>query len=364
MEFVVRNLPYCHKCGAELKEDDKFCHVCGTPVSVPSATGYEKSSYPRRPRVYLFIPVIILVAILLTAMIIGVLVFVPMHAVSFNKLEEITSQTGIETLNLNFTADLARVNVTFEHLVDKLVVLNVSATGNAGMFAPSNATDFAFNYTFNGNVLTVTSRVTTSYIWSWSPWLKIACDLHIDQSLKANLNIKTSTGKIDVNTKAGVVLDSLDLETGTGGVEARLVKNTVVNGDILVKTVTGGVQFSWDNVKASSNVSVRTETTTGGISLNVVQNQSIPANVTMNAQATTGGIDLNIGIHDDVAAKIVSTVTTGGIHVDSQTGFNGTKSLLQSSNYPTGSNFNINLKTTTGGINIAAEYTSGTILSA
>jgi uncharacterized membrane protein YvbJ len=26
-------LPYCSKCGAELKENDKFCNVCGTPVT-------------------------------------------------------------------------------------------------------------------------------------------------------------------------------------------------------------------------------------------------------------------------------------------------------------------------------------------
>jgi uncharacterized membrane protein YvbJ len=26
-------LPYCWKCGAELKEDDKFCSVCGTAVT-------------------------------------------------------------------------------------------------------------------------------------------------------------------------------------------------------------------------------------------------------------------------------------------------------------------------------------------
>jgi uncharacterized membrane protein YvbJ len=26
-------LPYCWKCGAELKEDDKFCSTCGTPAT-------------------------------------------------------------------------------------------------------------------------------------------------------------------------------------------------------------------------------------------------------------------------------------------------------------------------------------------
>lgn len=26
-------MPYCTKCGAPLKEDDKFCPVCGSPVA-------------------------------------------------------------------------------------------------------------------------------------------------------------------------------------------------------------------------------------------------------------------------------------------------------------------------------------------
>ncbi len=26
-------MPYCSKCGARLKEDDKFCYVCGAPVA-------------------------------------------------------------------------------------------------------------------------------------------------------------------------------------------------------------------------------------------------------------------------------------------------------------------------------------------
>jgi len=30
---VELNLPYCTKCGAPLKEDDKFCPICGAPVA-------------------------------------------------------------------------------------------------------------------------------------------------------------------------------------------------------------------------------------------------------------------------------------------------------------------------------------------
>jgi hypothetical protein len=28
-----QRLPYCWKCGAELEEDDKFCHACGASVA-------------------------------------------------------------------------------------------------------------------------------------------------------------------------------------------------------------------------------------------------------------------------------------------------------------------------------------------
>jgi uncharacterized membrane protein YvbJ len=30
---VKRDLPYCLKCGAELKEGDKFCYACGASVA-------------------------------------------------------------------------------------------------------------------------------------------------------------------------------------------------------------------------------------------------------------------------------------------------------------------------------------------
>jgi CBS domain-containing protein len=32
-KLVRKVLSYCLKCGAKLKEDDKFCYVCGTPVA-------------------------------------------------------------------------------------------------------------------------------------------------------------------------------------------------------------------------------------------------------------------------------------------------------------------------------------------
>ena len=41
---------YCHKCGAKLEENAKFCHVCGIPVnavtSLPVTQGKRKSLFP------------------------------------------------------------------------------------------------------------------------------------------------------------------------------------------------------------------------------------------------------------------------------------------------------------------------------
>jgi uncharacterized membrane protein len=41
---------YCHKCGAKLEENAKFCHVCGIPVNavtpVPVTHGKKRSFFP------------------------------------------------------------------------------------------------------------------------------------------------------------------------------------------------------------------------------------------------------------------------------------------------------------------------------
>ena len=33
-------MPYCHKCGAEVREDAQFCPNCGTSLRAPAATPY------------------------------------------------------------------------------------------------------------------------------------------------------------------------------------------------------------------------------------------------------------------------------------------------------------------------------------
>jgi predicted RNA-binding Zn-ribbon protein involved in translation (DUF1610 family) len=44
LSVEVKRLPYCTKCGAPLKEDDKFCPVCGAPVAKVTREEFSVSS--------------------------------------------------------------------------------------------------------------------------------------------------------------------------------------------------------------------------------------------------------------------------------------------------------------------------------
>lgn len=353
-------MPYCWKCGAELDEDAKFCPTCGAPVA-PPVTEPERRRIvreERRPIGPVFTTLIILLSVLLViAALTAVLTFLPVTKVDVSESRNVLYQLGVDTINLDFTADVASVNVSFEDLADKLVTLNVSATGRVGALVSPDVFDITFQNTTVDNVLTVTADIdTVKGGWPWHSWLSITCDLRIDPSLNASLDVKTNTGRIVLDTQAGVVLNSLSLETITGGIKADLVEDIVVAGDVSFKATTGGVEFSWDNVIVENDVLVNVETTTGGVDVNVKQDERLLRNVTLTAEVTTGGIDFAIDIEGDVGAKIESSTTTGGIDVYRRVGFSGTSSLLQSDNYPVSGNFNVDLETTTGGIDINAKY--------
>ncbi len=343
-------MPYCWKCGAKLNEDARFCPNCGTPVA-------SQVTEPERRRPMSTLPVF-LIALLVIAVIFVPLSFLPFRTVGASELGDVPFQAGVDTVNLDFTADVARVNIAFEDLMEKLVAINVSATGRGGILISPDLFELTFDSTIVNNVLTVTSRVdTVSHGWPWYSWLRVTCDLRIDPSMNISLNVKTSVGQIVMDTRAGVVLKSLSLEATTGAVEANLVKGVIVAGDISVKTTTGGVKFSWHNLIVVNNVLVNVKTTTGGVDVDVMQDKALLRNVTLKAEATTGGVAFAIDIQGDTGAKIESSTTTGGISVKRKVGFSGTKSPLQSNNYPAGNNFDVSLKTTTGGINIDAKYT-------
>jgi len=350
-------MPYCRKCGAQLEEEARFCHVCGTPVAAVTVP-----AMPRRGRP-LLLPAIILIAILVTAVVVGVLVFLPFNAVHFNQTNQV-AKAGVNNLILDFQADVAQVNVFFMSLPGKMVVLNVTADGYVGILDDPNRTvNVTFNHQTANNSEVVTSSVSRISAWTLSYNLNVICDVYIDPSAKSSLSIHSGVGQIVLNADAATTIQSLDLETTTGSIEASLAQSVVIAGAVSVRTTTGSVTFNWRQADAEGDVSVNLKSTTGTVNLSVSRNSRLSGNVSIEAGTTTGSVNLAMDIHNDVGAKIESHTSVGGINVEQQ-GFSGDQSLLQSSNYPAGSNFLVNLETTTGGIHINAYYESSAVFSA
>ncbi|NIR87855.1 zinc ribbon domain-containing protein, partial [Candidatus Bathyarchaeota archaeon] len=230
-------MPYCWKCGAELDEEAKFCPTCGTPVA-PPVTELERRRIKREKRRPISTSAVVLIVLVVIATVSIVLAFLPVRLVDEEEGRSVAYQAGVDVVNLDFITDVGHVNIVFQDLTEKLVTLNVSATGRTGVLvSPNNLFDLTFDYTIADNVLTVISEVdTVGGVWPWYSGLRVTCDLRIDPSLNASLDVNTSVGRIVMDTQAGVVLNSLGLEATTGGVEVDLVEDVVVTGDVSVKT--------------------------------------------------------------------------------------------------------------------------------
>jgi len=353
-------MPYCRKCGAKLDEGARFCRVCGTPVAAVTAAAMPTAPKRRRP-LYL-LPVAILIAVLLTAVVIGALVFLPFYPVHFDQTNRV-AKAGVENLILDFQVDVAQVNVFFKNLSGNMVMFNVTADGNVGIFDdPDRVLNVTFNHETANNSQIVTCSVSRVTRWPLLYNLNVACDVYIDPSANLSLYVRSGVGNIVMNADANVTLQNLDLETATGSVDVSLSKGVIICGIGSLKTTIGSVQFRMDNADVSGNVSVNLQSTTGSVNVDLTENQKLSGNVNVYARTTTGGVNLSMVIADDVGARIESQTVIGGINVDVQK-FSGNQTFLQSDNYPAGSNFLVNLRTTTGGININAAYGSSTVLS-
>jgi hypothetical protein len=354
-------MPYCRKCGAKLDDTARFCHVCGTPVAPVDAT--TRPAAPRKRSPMYLLPVIVLIAVLITAAIIAGILFLPVNAVNTNETRQLYSEAGVDHLVLYFQADVAQVNVYFENLHDKMMLLNVTASGWTGLLGdPNDSVTVTFSSETINDTATATSRVSRANMWPMQFALNVVCDVHIDPSATLNLIISSDVGQITMDADKHVTFEELNLETTTGGVDVSLAKNVVVAGPISLKSNTGTVQFRMNEADISSDVTVDVRSSTGFVDVDLAATQSLSGNVTVNARTTTGAVNLFMVIDNGVGGRIESETDVGKITVDVKS-FSGNQTPLQSNNYPAENNFFVNLRTTTGGININADYGSSTVLN-
>jgi len=356
-------MPYCRKCGAKLDETARFCHVCGTPVAAVTAAPSPKA--PRRQPFYI-LPVTILIAVLISAVVIGALFFLPFHPVHFNQTNEVP-KADVDNLFLEFHADVANVNVFFENLPANMAIVNVTAEGNVGIFDdPNRAVNVTFSHQTANNSAIVVASVSRTTRWPILLYnLNVNCDVYIDPSANLTLYVRSSVGNVVMDADTEVALQSLDLETTTGNIDVTLSKDVTVAELVSLKSTTGTIQFKMDEADVLGVLgsgAVNLQSTTGSVNVDLTATQRLSGNVTVNARTTTGSGNLRMAIDGDIGARIESDTTVGSITVDVKK-FSGNQTPLESDNYPAGNNFLVNLKTTTGGININAAYGSSSVLN-
>ena len=107
---------------------------------------------------WIIIPIVLLIAILATALIVTALVFTPVHPFSLGHTDSV-NQPDINILNLNFQADIAQVNIMAQNATGDDIVIYTSASGSTGAGNSNIPVQISFSNQTVGNTLTVNSKV-------------------------------------------------------------------------------------------------------------------------------------------------------------------------------------------------------------
>ncbi len=298
-----------------------------------------------------------LIAVILAGVFYGFISFLPIRPIDMHENRNVPFQIGVQAVVIELTIDVGNVNVTFSDLANDAVNFSLSVSGY-GTLLSNQPYKLTFEQATNSYVLTVTSEVETSILHGWLNlnFLETECDLVIDQSLNASITVRTGTGGISFETRSGVVLNSVRLETATGAIGVIFAENTIVTRDITIMTATGAQSLSWRNVIAERVVAVDIGSVTGTVSIDIEQDERLRKSIELDVEVTTGAISLALNISGEVAGKITSSTTTGLVDIQRSNGFTGSSTQLQSNNYPSDNQFDITVQTTTGGINIDARF--------
>ena len=333
------------------------------PPTYQQAPPPQAEAKPHRPMYKdpIVLGTVALVVILLTAVVIGAFMIAPINPWSYSDSQS-NQNPDAKTLNLNFHTNVGQVNVMTLKIGDRNVLISVQGNGSYGMLGGSNTpVTFTFDNQTVGDTLTVDSAVNVDE--SATERSNVAVQIFVDPALKLNLNVTSSTGKVSFVADKPTTLGGLHLESATGEVEANLQGNVTINGDISIKSSTADVNFRLSHDAIVGNRTIDLGSSTGSVAYDLTQTKAFNGNLHINAATSTGSVNVGLTVDGAVAAKITSyTGTFGGVKTN-QNNFQGNNTSLQTLNYPSTCNIEVNNTVGTGDININADYLTTLIYS-
>jgi hypothetical protein len=308
---------------------------------------------------HVMVGAIVLIAILLTAVIIIAVAAIPFSSFDFNQTNR-DEHPNIKTLNLDFSADVGEVNVVTQNVNDYNILIYVSANGSSSLLRSPNV-EVTFSNETVGDVLTVTSRVKVEGGSSLlSVGVDVDCIIYVNPALNLNLNVTSDIGQVSLTAQEPATLQSINLHSNTGTVQANLQENVTVAGDISLQTTLGSVYYRMSETNVEGNCTVNLQSNLGSVEMDITQTTVLNGNLKVNTDTTMGSINVGLTIDGDIGAKITSETNAGSIDTNVKN-FSGDQSPLQSNNYPATSNIEIDNHANLGSININAAYQSTTI---
>ncbi len=300
--------------------------------------------------------IIVIVIIIIVVIAFLALLFIPINDVPVNESQQ-SSLEGVSALDVRLNVDRGDVNVVF---VDNNSTASLTVTGHqrSGILGSAKPVNVTWQASMSAGTLIVNASITSPSLTFPFSFSSMNCTLKIPNKLPTALALNNSFGAINLDAGSGVNLTSLNLKASTGGVRATLTNNATLSGPLHMEASTGGVDLIWTDVKVSGNTPISLTTSTGGIRATMTQSDPLNQNVSVTASASVGGINFGMNLKGNNSAHVTSHTSVGGVNLQEQTGFNGTKNNIASQNYPSDSNFEVALDTSTGGINLSLRYQS------
>ena len=302
---------------------------------------------------------VVVVAVLIVVVTAFVLILVlPIKPVDIHQEREVPAQSGVTNIDMDLVGKIGTVEVTFDNLGDRFLTLDVWVTGAVGIFNDPGSYNLTFDYLFAGDTLEVEVDIEPTDMFSGINFLIVDCEVVVSDLLRTGLDISVNTGSVTVETLQFVNLTRMDLNTNTGSVEAHLSSGTTLWDDISIWTNTGSVNLQWEDVSLMQNISISLATNTGSVNVDARQTVPLSHEIDVLGETHTGSVSTDMMIVGNISATIDWDIGTGGVDIERQIGFSRDGNHMQSANYPAEENISISIATTTGGVDIWAEWTA------
>lgn len=302
---------------------------------------------------------LIIVVLLVIVVVATPFIFLESRAFNINELKDVPMVPGAESITLNVMASVGELEVYFAPLDGKAAEVIAEVEGKASYFG----NDEPLNLTLEHYYDAASKRMTVDVGFNaYAPWPYYSLDrtqftVVVNSSLRTALDLKVTTGGINVTTVPGVVLEGLSLNATSEGTVVALNNGTVLAGNVHIHTATGGTQFRWYNVSVQNYPVVVLSESSGIINVTIQQHQPLNGSVEVKAVDVMGGIKFKLDLSGINSAEINSKrgdfINNGGF-IDSEP-----PSPFRSNNYddPDTHRFNVQLNNIIGGIMVDGRWT-------